>query len=166
MQPCLHFFNFRHFSCLIPLQFGIILYHLYSGCLQVSSCNSSFQGAASDGDGDRNMILGSKGFFVCPCDSLAVIALHHHRIPLFASPGCFPGVARSMPTSSAVDRVAQVMVLNHQSQTSNVILCNQTLKLYSHAAIAVPPNPARVFRAAAASVRHANGLEIFRKFVG
>ncbi len=54
------------------------------------------------------MILGAKGFFVCPCDSLAVIALHHHRIPLFAAPGCFPGVARSMPTSSAVDRVAQV----------------------------------------------------------
>jgi phosphoglucomutase len=53
-------------------------------------------GAASDGDGDRNMILGSKGFFVCPCDSLAVIALHHHRIPLFASPGSFPGTARSM----------------------------------------------------------------------
>lgn len=66
-------------------------------------------GAASDGDGDRNMILGAKGFFVCPCDSLAVIALHHHRIPLFAAPGCFPGVARSMPTSSAVDRVAQFL---------------------------------------------------------
>jgi phosphoglucomutase len=60
-------------------------------------------GAASDGDGDRNMILGA-GFFVNPSDSLAVIADHLERIPGYA--GRMKGVARSMPTSRAADRVA------------------------------------------------------------
>jgi phosphoglucomutase len=60
-------------------------------------------GAASDGDGDRNMILGP-GFFVNPSDSLAVIADHLERIPGYA--GRMTGVARSMPTSRAADRVA------------------------------------------------------------
>jgi len=59
--------------------------------------------AASDGDGDRNMILG-KGFFVTPSDSLAIIAANAHLIPAYQS-GLL-GVARSMPTSEAVDRVA------------------------------------------------------------
>ena len=61
-------------------------------------------GAASDGDGDRNMILG-KGFFVTPSDSLAVIAANATLIPAYQHG--IAGVARSMPTSGAVDRVAQ-----------------------------------------------------------
>jgi phosphoglucomutase len=61
-------------------------------------------GAASDGDGDRNMILG-KNFFVTPSDSLAVLAANATLIPAYANG--IAGVARSMPTSGAVDRVAQ-----------------------------------------------------------
>lgn len=61
-------------------------------------------GAASDGDGDRNMILG-KHFFVTPSDSLALIAANA-RIVKGYSQGIV-GVARSMPTSAAVDKVAQ-----------------------------------------------------------
>jgi phosphoglucomutase len=62
--------------------------------------------AASDGDGDRNMVLG-KGFFVTPSDSLAIIAANAHLIPAYGSG--LSGVARSMPTSGAVDRVAKRM---------------------------------------------------------
>uniref|UniRef100_A0A7R9WTY5 phosphoglucomutase (alpha-D-glucose-1,6-bisphosphate-dependent) n=1 Tax=Craspedostauros australis TaxID=1486917 RepID=A0A7R9WTY5_9STRA len=65
-------------------------------------------GAAADGDGDRNMILGSK-FFVSPSDSLAVIAAYSNAIPFFRSQGGLKGVARSMPTSGAVDLVAKDM---------------------------------------------------------
>jgi phosphoglucomutase len=61
-------------------------------------------GAASDGDGDRNMILG-RGFFVTPSDSLAVIAANAVLAPGYA--GGIAGIARSMPTSAAADRVAQ-----------------------------------------------------------
>jgi len=61
-------------------------------------------GAASDGDGDRNMILGA-GFFITPSDSLAVIAANAHLLPGY--PNGLSGVARSMPTSMAVDRVAE-----------------------------------------------------------
>ena len=60
-------------------------------------------GAASDGDGDRNMILGC-GFFVTPSDSLAVIAANAALAPGYA--GGIAGIARSMPTSAAADRVA------------------------------------------------------------
>lgn len=60
-------------------------------------------GAASDGDGDRNMVLG-KGFYINPCDSLAVLAANAHLVPGYSSR--LVGVARSMPTSRAVDRVA------------------------------------------------------------
>ena len=60
-------------------------------------------GAASDGDGDRNMILG-RGFFVTPSDSLAVLAANAQLVPGYADG--LAGVARSMPTSRAVDRVA------------------------------------------------------------
>ena len=63
-------------------------------------------GAAADGDGDRNMILG-KQFFVSPSDSLAVIAANANAIPFFRSQGGLKGVARSMPTSGAVDLVAK-----------------------------------------------------------
>merc|ERR1712087_485150 len=63
-------------------------------------------GAAADGDGDRNMILG-KQFFVSPSDSLAVIAAYADVIPYFRTQGGLKGVARSMPTSGAVDLVAK-----------------------------------------------------------
>lgn len=59
--------------------------------------------AASDGDGDRNMILG-KGICIAPSDSLAVLAANAHLAPAYK--GGLAGVARSMPTSRAVDRVA------------------------------------------------------------
>jgi phosphoglucomutase len=62
-------------------------------------------GAACDGDGDRNLILGS-GFFVTPGDSLAIIADHAPRVIPGYREG-LKGVARSMPTSTAVDRVAE-----------------------------------------------------------
>jgi phosphoglucomutase len=60
-------------------------------------------GAASDGDGDRNMILGRQ-FFVNPSDSLAIIAANAALAPGYAAG--LAGVARSMPTSAAADRVA------------------------------------------------------------
>lgn len=63
-------------------------------------------GAASDGDGDRNMILGS-GFFVTPSDSLAVMAANATLVPAYR--GGLAGVARSMPTSAAVDAVAHAL---------------------------------------------------------
>jgi len=61
-------------------------------------------GAASDGDGDRNMILGRQ-FFVTPSDSLAVMAANAHLLPGYKHG--VSGVARSMPTSTAADHVAQ-----------------------------------------------------------
>ena len=67
-------------------------------------------GAAADGDADRNMILG-RGFFVTPSDSLALIAAHYKAIPWLAADGGLRAVARSMPTSGAVDRVAQALEL-------------------------------------------------------
>lgn len=60
-------------------------------------------GAASDGDGDRNMIVG-RGAYVTPSDSLALLTAHAHLAPAYR--GGLAGVARSMPTSRAVDRVA------------------------------------------------------------
>ena len=63
-------------------------------------------GAASDGDGDRNMILGRR-FIVTPSDSLAVLAANAHLVPGYA--GGLKGVARSMPTSAALDRVAAAL---------------------------------------------------------
>lgn len=62
-------------------------------------------GAASDGDGDRNMIYG-KGAFVTPSDSVAIIADWAHVIPYFVKGGV-KGLARSMPTSKAIDLVAK-----------------------------------------------------------
>lgn len=62
-------------------------------------------GAASDGDGDRNMIYG-KGAFVTPSDSVAIIAHWADSIPYFKKGG-LKGLARSMPTSKAIDLVAQ-----------------------------------------------------------
>ncbi len=60
-------------------------------------------GAASDGDGDRNLIIG-RGIFIPPSDSLAMLAANAHLAPAYG--GGIAGVARSMPTSCAVDRVA------------------------------------------------------------
>ncbi|MCO4054862.1 MAG: alpha-D-glucose phosphate-specific phosphoglucomutase [Bosea sp.] len=60
--------------------------------------------AASDGDGDRNLIIG-RGQFVTPSDSLAILAANAHLAPGYARG--LAGVARSMPTSQAVDRVAR-----------------------------------------------------------
>ena len=63
-------------------------------------------GAASDGDGDRNMIMGDH-FFVTPSDSLAVLAANLHLLPGYRAG--LKGVARSMPTSQAADRVAKAL---------------------------------------------------------
>lgn len=72
-------------------------------------------GAASDGDGDRNLVLGP-GCFVGPGDSLALLAAHAGQLPQFA--GRLRGVARSMPTSRAVDRVAAALGFAcHQTPT-------------------------------------------------
>lgn len=66
-------------------------------------------GAACDGDGDRNMILGRK-FFVTPSDSLALLVANAQLVPAYRS--SLAGVARSMPTSQAVDRVAAQLGLD------------------------------------------------------
>ena len=63
-------------------------------------------GAASDGDGDRNMILG-QNFFVNPSDSLAIMTANAHLLPGYKQG--VRGVARSLPTSRAVDKVAETM---------------------------------------------------------
>ena len=60
--------------------------------------------AACDGDGDRNMIMGA-GAFVYPSDSLAIMAKHHKLVPYYKNH--LPGVARTAPTSSALDAVAR-----------------------------------------------------------
>ncbi len=65
-------------------------------------------GAASDGDGDRNLIIG-KGTYVSPSDSLAVLAANATHAKAYADG--LKGIARSMPTSSAADRVAEAMGL-------------------------------------------------------
>ncbi|MEH2407613.1 alpha-D-glucose phosphate-specific phosphoglucomutase [Nostoc sp.] len=72
-------------------------------------------GAAFDGDGDRNMILG-RNFFVTPSDSLAVLAANAKLVPGYSSG--LAGVARSMPTSQAVDRVAaQIGIESYETPT-------------------------------------------------
>ncbi len=63
-------------------------------------------GAASDGDGDRNLIIG-RGIFVTPSDSLAMLAANATLAPGYA--GGLKGIARSMPTSAAADRVAAAL---------------------------------------------------------
>jgi phosphoglucomutase len=63
-------------------------------------------GAASDGDGDRNLIIG-RGRFVTPSDSLAMLAANAHLAPGYAAG--LKGIARSMPTSAAADRVADAL---------------------------------------------------------
>jgi phosphoglucomutase len=63
-------------------------------------------GAASDGDGDRNLIVG-RGIYVTPSDSLAILAANAHLVPGYAAG--LAGIARSMPTSRAADRVAEAL---------------------------------------------------------
>ncbi|MCJ2182042.1 alpha-D-glucose phosphate-specific phosphoglucomutase [Novosphingobium sp. 1949] len=63
-------------------------------------------GAASDGDGDRNLIIG-RGRFITPSDSLAMLAANIECAPAYR--GRLTGIARSMPTSAAADRVAQAL---------------------------------------------------------
>ncbi len=65
-------------------------------------------GAASDGDGDRNLIVG-KNRFITPSDSLAMLAANAHLAPGYS--GGLKGIARSMPTSAAADRVAEALGL-------------------------------------------------------
>ena len=76
---------------------------MYSG---LPSGTTPIIGAASDGDGDRNMILG-KQCFVSPSDSLAILTANATLIPAYAKG--LTGVARSMPTSRAVDNVAKCL---------------------------------------------------------
>jgi len=72
-------------------------------------------GAASDGDGDRNMVVG-QGIYVSPSDSLAVLAANAHLAPAYR--GGLKGIARSMPTSGAADRVAEALgVPAHETPT-------------------------------------------------
>ena len=72
--------------------------------LMMSGGDAPDFGAASDGDGDRNLIIG-KGIFVTPSDSLAMLAANAHLAPGYAKG--LAGIARSMPTSGAADRVAE-----------------------------------------------------------
>lgn len=71
---------------------------------EMMSTNAPDFGAASDGDGDRNLIIG-KNIFITPSDSLAMLAANAHLAKGYAKG--LAGVARSMPTSAAVDRVAE-----------------------------------------------------------
>ena len=71
---------------------------------QMMGDNAPDFGAASDGDGDRNLIIG-KGIFVTPSDSVAMLAANAHLAPAYAKG--IAGIARSMPTSEAADRVAE-----------------------------------------------------------
>ncbi|MER9071496.1 alpha-D-glucose phosphate-specific phosphoglucomutase [Mesorhizobium sp. M0904] len=75
--------------------------HLYD---ELMGPNAPDFGAASDGDGDRNLIIG-KGIFITPSDSLAMLAANAHLAPGYKAG--LKGIARSMPTSGAADRVAE-----------------------------------------------------------
>lgn len=78
--------------------------------------------AASDGDGDRNMILGP-GMMVSPCDSIAVMLHHADKLPGYRNG--VPGVARSMPTSRAVDAVAEALGIPcYETPTGWRFFCN------------------------------------------
>jgi phosphoglucomutase len=79
------------------------LAHAHELAERMFGANAPVFGAASDGDGDRNMITGSH-IFVTPSDSLAIMAANAQLIPAYSKG--LSGVARSMPTSQAVDRVA------------------------------------------------------------
>jgi phosphoglucomutase len=79
-------------------------------------------GAASDGDGDRNMILG-RGIFISPGDSLAMLAANIDRLPGYRRG--LAGFARSMPTCRAVDKVARARAVEcHETPTGWKFFCN------------------------------------------
>ncbi len=80
------------------------LVHAHALVEAMSAPDGPLFGAASDGDGDRNMIMGRR-FFVTPSDSLAVMAANAHLVPGYRHG--LKGVARSLPTSRAADRVAR-----------------------------------------------------------
>ncbi|HSO41508.1 MAG TPA: alpha-D-glucose phosphate-specific phosphoglucomutase [Rhodospirillales bacterium] len=82
------------------------LVHAHELVKRIGKADGPLFGAASDGDGDRNMIIG-RGRFVTPSDSLAIIAANATVAPGYA--GGLAGVARSMPTSLAADRVAETL---------------------------------------------------------
>ncbi|OIR02341.1 phosphoglucomutase [mine drainage metagenome] len=84
------------------------LVHAHDLVAEMFGANAPDFGAASDGDGDRNMILG-RGFYVTPSDSLAVLAANATLAPGYAAG--LKGIARSMPTSQAPDRVAKALGL-------------------------------------------------------
>lgn len=81
-----------------------------SGLLEAMKGGEHGFGAAFDADGDRYMILGQNGFFVNPSDSLAIIAANLSCVPYFRQMGV-RGLGRSMPTSTAIDKVAKAMKL-------------------------------------------------------
>jgi phosphoglucomutase len=82
---------------------------------EMFSANAPDFGAASDGDGDRNMILGNN-IFVTPSDSLAILAANAGLVPAYS--GGLHGIARSMPTSQAADRVAEKLGIEaHETPT-------------------------------------------------
>jgi phosphoglucomutase len=85
------------------------LVHAHEMVAKLNGDNALDFGAASDGDGDRNMVYG-QSFYLNPCDSLAILAANAHLIPGYADG--IKGVARSMPTSRAVDRVAEALSIN------------------------------------------------------
>jgi phosphoglucomutase len=85
------------------------LVHAHEVVTLTTGANSVDFAAASDGDGDRNMVLG-RNFFVTPSDSLAVMVANAYHIKGYASG--ISGVARSMPTSQAADRVAESLGLD------------------------------------------------------
>lgn len=80
------------------------LVHAHALVEEMSSPDGPDFGAASDGDGDRNMIVGRR-FFVTPSDSLALMAANAHLVKGYK--GGLKGIARSLPTSRAADRVAK-----------------------------------------------------------
>jgi phosphoglucomutase len=88
----------------------------------MSDADAGDLAAASDGDGDRNMIVG-RSMMVSPGDSLAVLAEHAHRLPGYRRG--LAGVARSMPTSRAVDRVAAALGIPcYETPTGWRYFCN------------------------------------------
>lgn len=93
--------------------------HLYELAMSADSPDLI---AASDGDGDRNMILG-RGLFISPGDSLAMLAAHLDKLPGYR--GGLKGLARSMPTCRAVDQVARALNVEcHETPTGWKFFCN------------------------------------------
>ncbi len=80
--------------------------HAHDLMVEMTGPDAPDFGAASDGDGDRNMIVAPR-LFVTPSDSLAILAAHAHLAPGYR--GGLAGIARSMPTSRAADRVAAAL---------------------------------------------------------